>query len=836
MISILIISHSKTLAEGVKELALQMSQNKVRIEALGGIQEDGEYQIGTDPMAIMSAMESLQEYKDIFVLMDIGSAIMSAEMAKEMLPTELAAKVHLCEAPLVEGAIAAAAQAMTGAKIETITAEAKNALIGKITLLRPNDVIIQNQPQTSSNGVEVYESFDLVVPNEFGLHARPAVRLVEIISRYEVDALVSKTRQNHISAKSISQLGTLGAQKGDTLHFKISGKDTESLISALKEFQKDNFGDSADAVKSENNEPLDRIPEAVPNNNNGIIQGVAASKGIAIGKVKLLTNNVPIVTKKTISNTSQEIERLESAIKKASVQFKSTKTALQVANKEEAQIFDFHILFLEDRSIIQKVINQIENEKVNADYAWNENIEKVKKQYLNMSTSYLKERVADVNEIGEKVLIEMAGGESNDIYLKEPRILVIEELGPAQTIGLDKTKVLGIVTAKGGNTSHSAILSRSLGIPAIVNVGNAFHTINDEDEIAMDGTIGKIWIGDKHPQAIKSIRKQKEIETKRLERLLAQSQEPAITKDSKQISILANVSSPEEAKVAYKNGAEGIGLYRTEFLFMNRDTAPTEEEQYETYRAVAENMQGYPVIIRTLDVGGDKPIPYLNIGEEKNPFLGLRGARYCLKDVDLFKTQLRAICRVSAEFPIKVMFPMIGVMEEVLAIKGILRDVQLDLTKEKIPHNAKMPVGVMIEVPSVFYFIPELSRELDFVSIGTNDLTQYLLAVDRENESASKFRSALHPSVLRAIRDIIQRSDIEVGMCGELAGNPLATNLLLAFGLEKFSMNSPIIPDIKALVRRYSDAENQLLMGQFEKLETLAQVTALLKKKQPLLV
>ncbi|MEM6965587.1 MAG: putative PEP-binding protein [Bacteroidota bacterium] len=216
--------------------------------------------------------------------------------------------------------------------------------------------------------------------------------------------------------------------------------------------------------------------------------------------------------------------------------------------------------------------------------------------------------------------------------------------------------------------------------------------------------------------------------------------------------------------------------------------------------------------------------------------LGLRGARYCLQDIELFKTQLRAICRVSAEFPVKIMFPMVGVLEEVLSIKAILREIQLELTKEKISHHAQMPVGIMIEIPSVIYLLPELSRELDFVSIETNDLTQYLLAIDRENKSATKYRSALHPSVLRAIRDISQRSEIEVGMCGELAGNPLATNLSLAFGLEKFSMNSPIIPDIKAIVRRYQNADNKLLMTQFEKLETLAQVIDLLKKHQPLLV
>ncbi len=836
MISIVVISHSKILADGVKELALQMSQNKVAIEAIGGIHEDGQHKIGTDPKAILEKMEALGSKNEVLVLMDIGSAIMSAEIAKEMLPPDIEKNIYLCEAPLVEGAIAAAAQAMTGANIETVLAEAKNALLGKTTLLKPKDSIEQNASIDQSLEIDVYESFDLLVPNKLGLHARPAVRLVEIVSRYEVNALVSITKENFIPANSISQIGTLGAQQGDILHFKIAGKDAELLISALRDFQKINFGDSPNEKKSDSKEPLVSIPDESPNIDNGIVQGVAASKGIAIGKVKLFQKDAPSIIKETISDTQTEIEHLEMAIQRAISQLKVTKTTLQVAKKEEAQIFDFHILFLEDRGFIQKVINQIENEKINAAFAWKENIEIVKDQYLNMKTTYLQERVVDINELGNKVLLEIVGDENKNIELLEPSILVLEELGPAQTINLDKTKVLGIVTAKGGNTSHSAILSRSLGIPAIVNIGSAIDSIQDGEEIAMDGTIGKIWIGKKHAKAIQNIRKQKKLETQRIEQLLAKAQEPAITKDSKQISILANVSSPEEAKMAFKNGAEGIGLYRTEFLYMNREKAPSESEQYTTYRAVAANMEGYPVVIRTLDVGGDKPIPYLKIGEEKNPFLGLRGTRYCLQDVELFKTQLRAICRVSAEFPIKVMFPMVGVLEEVLSIKEILKEVQQELTKEQIPYNPKMPIGIMVEIPSVIYLIPELSRELDFLSIGTNDLTQYLLAIDRENESAAKYRSALHPSVLRAIREIIQSSDIEVGMCGELAGNPLAINLLLAFGLEKFSMNSPIIPDIKEIVRLYQNTKYKLLVTQFEKLESLSQVLDLLKKNQPLLV
>ncbi|MEN0047137.1 MAG: phosphoenolpyruvate--protein phosphotransferase [Bacteroidota bacterium] len=835
MISIVLVSHSRKLAEGVKELALQMSQHKVKLEAVGGIETEGKIDIGTDPEAILKAISKLGKEGEVLVLMDIGSAIMSAELAKEMLLPEIEEKVYLCEAPLVEGAIAACTQAMIGASIESVIAEAKNALIGKTSLLTPREQVAQPRSELLSE-TTVYESFDLLVPNILGLHARPAVRLVEIVSRFEVNATVSTSKENFVSAKSISQIGTLGAKQGDTLHFRIAGQDSELLITALKKFQKDNFGDSKRDEQAAKKSSKLAVSVVETSDSNGVIQGIAASRGIAIGKAKVIKNNLPTVIKENVSDSDSEVEKLETALQKVIRQFKATQATLQVAKKEEAQIFEFHILFLEDRGFLQKVIQSIQSEKINAAYAWKENMEQIKQQYLKMNTTYLQERIADITEIGNKVLLELIGFKQEDIQPEKPSILVIEELGPAQTINLDKSKVLGIVTAKGGDTSHSAILSRSLGIPAIVGIGNAIDRIQNGEEVAIDGTIGTIWIGNQQVETLQRIREQKKLETQRAQQLLIKAQEPAITKNYKQISILANVSSPEEAKLAYQNGAEGIGLYRTEFLYMNRNEAPSETEQYEVYRSVAANMQGYPVTIRTLDVGGDKPIPYLKIPEEKNPFLGLRGARYCLQNTDLFKTQLRAICRVSAESPVRVMFPMIGVLEEVMAAKEILKEVQIELKKEQIPFNPEMPVGIMIEIPSIVFLLDNLSKELDFLSIGTNDLTQYLLATDRENETVAKYRSALHPTVLRALQYILANSEIEVGMCGELAGNPLATNLLLAFGLEKFSMNSPVIPSIKEIIRHFDSAENELLIAQFEQLDSLSKVKNLLKQNQPLLV
>lgn len=828
MVNIVLVSHSRKLAEGVKDLALQMCQNKVKIEAIGGIEEAGEISIGTDAQAIFEAMEALVDQGDVLVLMDIGSAVMSAEIALEMLPSGLQQNVCLCAAPLVEGAIVAAAQAMTGAHLDIVMGEATNALAGKISLLNPAKQAMQADEVEMDN----YQLFDLLVPNPLGLHARPAVRLVEIVNRFEVNAMVGITANHFVSAKSITQIGTLGAKQGDILYFKISGREIEEFTATLEKFQKDNFGDVI-AEKPLNSPSSLGVVKEDTRLNKGMIQGIAASNGLAVGKVKLVKRNLPAVVKTTVSDIEAEVEQLKLAVQQVIHRLKLTQRSLTADNSEEAQILDFHLLFLEDEHLIQKVINTVRKEKINVSYVWSENIAYIKKQYLQMDAPHLQERAGDITEIGDTVLAELVGEGTEPIRMDEPGVLVIKELGPAETINLDKSKVLGIVTAGGGDTSHSAILSRSLGIPAIAGIGNAFDSLVNGELVAIDGTKGEIWIGSENPEMLQSIRAQKLLDTQRKEKLLLKAQQPAITKNYRQISVLANVSSPEEAWQAYQSGAEGIGLYRTEFLYMNRDTPPDEEEQFEVYRAAAANMQGYPVTIRTLDVGGDKPIPYLNIKEEKNPFLGLRGTRYCLQDIDLFKTQLRAICRVSAEFPVRLMFPMISVPEEIMAVKEILQEVQIELTKAKIPHNEQIPVGVMVEVPSIIFLLPVLSQELDFLSIGTNDLTQYLLAADRENETVAKYRSAQHPGVLNALQYIIQNVDIEVGMCGELAGDPLMTNLLLAFGLKELSMNNSVIPRIKETIRNSDDEHQKSLLAKFRKLTLLTEVKTLLEENQP---
>lgn len=817
MIGLVIVSHSKMLAEGVKELALQMGQNKVKIEAAGGIDDD-ENPIGTDPMKIEEAIRGAYSEDGVLVLMDIGSAIMSAEIALEFLEDDIRNKVVLCEAPLVEGAIAAAAQAMSGSNLKEVINEAKNSLQAKNVLLQDeeNQEIIPDEKNTELETAT--RNLQIIVPNKLGLHARPAAKLIEIVNTFEAHALVAVDDKKPVSASSISLVGTLGAKQGEILNFTLSGKDTDKLEKALLDFQASNFGD-------EDKEIIDssKTVEKVKSESEGI-QGIAASSGIAIAKAIWFKKDLPVIEKEHINNVEHEIILLQEAIKRVSNDLDSIQQ--KIANKlkdNEAQILDFHKLLLKDQDLYESVVNMIREKFVKASFAWSCQVKKLEKQYLAMSNEYLRERASDVVEIGNKVLLELLGEPKSKIVLKEECIIVTDELGPAETMDLDLNLLKGIVTRAGGETSHSAILARSLGIPAIVGLGDQIDKIPNKETLAIDGVSGEIWTKN-HSNIIDDLRKRKKIDDEMRESSQAKAKAPACTKDGKTFQILANVSGAKEAKIAFENGAEGVGLFRTEFLFMNRDEMPSEEEQYQAYKEVCMSMKGYSVCIRTLDVGGDKPIPYLDIPEENNPFLGLRGIRYCLQNTELFKTQLRAICRLSANYNVRIMYPMVGVIEEVISANMLLREVQQDLLKEGIDFSPNMSVGVMMEVPSSIFFIPQLANELDFLSIGTNDLTQYLLALDRDNSSVAKYHSPFHPAVLEAIREILMRSKkagLEVSMCGELAGNIKATNLLLALGLEKFSMNGPAIPAVKERIREINFSGHKLLMDKLSPIRTL---------------
>jgi phosphocarrier protein FPr len=798
MVSIVIVSHSAKLAEGVLELAQQMVQGQVNLATAGGI-DDPENPIGTDAMKVLEAINTVYDDDGVLVMMDLGSALMSAEMALEFLSPEQQANVYLCEAPLVEGVMAAAVQASIGGTIQQVMTEARGALAVKESQLQPpveSEAAVSLPTQPAPAGP--VEELRLVVRNRLGLHARPAALFVSTANRFEAELFVYKGERT-ASAKSINQVATLGVRQGDEILVTAAGAGAMDALKAIKELADDNFGDSDEDIV-----PLKPGPAIIRPAAEGELMGIAASPGIAFGPAIHYRPQLPEVILRTVNDPAGEWERLQEAIIQAKQEIKALhKSATVQVGAAEAAIFEAHLLFLQDPVLIDVAKSRLFDQEINAEAAWYQVIEEMAESYRALDDVYMQARAADVLDVGQRVLQHLMAFEPPSLDFARPSILLAADLKPSDTARLDPANVLGICTELGGATSHTAILARALGIPAIVGMGPVLETLPSDRTIAIDGDQGRLWAQPNEVQLA-------ELKNKRSEWLAAQkrakaaSQEVATTRDGHRLEIAANIGGPHDAPIALEFGAEGVGLFRTEFLFLDRQIAPTEEEQFAAYRQAAETMGQRPLIIRTLDVGGDKPLPYIDLGQEDNPFLGWRGIRFCLDQPEIFMPQLRAILRAGKGHNLKLMFPMIGLLDEVVAARELLAEAQAQLTAESLPFDEKMEVGIMIEVPSAVAIADQLAAKVDFFSIGTNDLTQYVMAADRGNAKVAKLANALQPAVLRMVQQTVQAAHaagIWVGMCGELAGNPLATPVLFGLGLDELSMNAPAIPAVKQVIR-----------------------------------
>jgi phosphotransferase system enzyme I (PtsI) len=539
-----------------------------------------------------------------------------------------------------------------------------------------------------------------------------------------------------------------------------------------------------------------------------MLKGIAASSGIAIGKAYVIREEENAINRYEVKDTEKEIKRFLEAILKAKEEIESIKeTAVKNFGEEKALIFEAHLMILEDEEFRASVIEKIK-QNINAEYAVKETVEMFEGIFLSMEDEYMRERAADIRDIGGRIIRALKGEEKSSIGdIKDKCIIVAKDLTPSDTAQLNREYVLGFITELGGKTSHSAIIARALEIPAVSGIKDATEILKTGDLIILDGVKGIIYINpdesliDEYQNKI-----QREMEEKR--ELLIYKDRKVLTKDGKRIEVAANISSKEEVDVALKYGADGIGLFRTEFLFMNRETAPTEEEQFEVYKYVLEKMDFRPVIIRTLDVGGDKKIPYIDVGTEMNPFLGLRAIRLCFERLDLFKTQLKALLRASIYGNLKIMFPMISKVDEIKRAKEILEDVKAELKKAGQKFSDKIEIGIMIEVPSAAIISDLLAKEVDFFSIGTNDLIQYTLAVDRMNEKVSNIYEPSHPAVLRLIKMVIDNAHKEgkwVGMCGEMASDISMIPLLIDYGIDELSMSAPSVLKVKKEILKSID-------------------------------
>ena len=568
-----------------------------------------------------------------------------------------------------------------------------------------------------------------------------------------------------------------------------------------------------------------------------IKKGIAVSPGVSIGKCLIIDSEDYRIPRRTIepSQRMAEVQRVRNAFHDAVREL----TALDQAQQQDAasggrirDIFAVHLRFLRDRSLRRKITDVIHVESVTAEYAVSSVLREIALHFIAVKDAYISERAADIYDIERRLLKQLLGHKREDVgRLKEEVVVVARELSPTQTAGFNKEFVKGIASDAGGRTSHAAIVARSLGIPAVVALEDLTEIVHGGDTVIIDGNRG-IVIVSPDEDTIHQYEAYGRDFVALGHKLDALRDEPAVTRDGVRITLLGNIEFPDEARIVLDKGGEGIGLYRTEFLYLNRQTEPTEEEHYQAYATTVRVLGKRPVIIRTVDLGADKYTQSRRYVPEPNPFLGLRSIRYCLQNLGMFKTQLRAILRASVLGQVKIMFPLITNIQELMQAKMIVHDVMEDLDEERIAYNRNVKVGIMVETPSAALTASSLARESDFFSIGTNDLTQYTLAVDRGNELVSTLYSAADPAVLRLIRTVIQdayKAQIDVSVCGETASEPEYVMLLLGMGIRILSLSAPMIPEIKQVIRSVTIEDCHALTRKVLAMNSERQISAYLR-------
>ncbi len=573
-----------------------------------------------------------------------------------------------------------------------------------------------------------------------------------------------------------------------------------------------------------------------------ILYGIPVSPGIIIGKARLVERSkVKILYQYLIQDQQieKEVDRFKEALQATKEQMITLKNRMPDQMKGHAFILDTQLMIMDDGMLYDATIATILNEKINASWAVKKSVQKIGQLFQQVDDEYIRERFKDVEYVAEGILRNLAGKEQESLSeINERVIIVAHELSPADTSEMNIGMVMGFITDVGGRTSHTAIMAQALGIPAAVGLESVTHQVQDGTLLIVDGNTGEVIIEPDDDMII--LYQEKQLEIERYKSSIARiSHLPAETVDGHKISVQANIEFSEEVVTSRDHGAEGVGLYRTEFLYLRSRGVPSEEELFEDYKGVAEILSPAPVTIRTLDLGGDKFASNLNLTREMNPALGLRAIRFCLREPRIFKSQLRAILRASAFGHIQLMFPMISGLQEILDTKKILKEVMDDLDKENMEYVRDIKVGIMIEVPSAVTMADALAKQVDFFSIGTNDLIQYALAIDRINESVAYMYQPFHPAILRMIRHVVEvagKAGIKVALCGEMAGDPLCVFILLGFGIDELSMNAQAIPVIKQMIRSISMEKARADLQHILELNTAEAVRKfIVKRMKPLI-
>jgi len=782
-VGLVVVSHSRTLARSAVALAAEMLHGRpLRIEVAAGLDDTT---FGTDAVAIMEAIERADGPAGVVVLMDLGSAVLSTELALDLLQDpSIRDRVTLSPAPLVEGLIVAAVAAAGGASRAEVATEARDALMAKSGHLSSP----QDSATPESRDVDAEEVVGVFsVENPHGLHARPAARLVSEVRALDASVQLRNltTGGSPVPAGSLSRVATLAALRGHEVEVRASGPQAQEAVEHLLTLAARRFDETIE-------EPAEPPAQSRAASLGGPLP---ASPGIAIGPVRRLTA-VPVdVDQDPVGEPAAEWRRIVESVAavRRDIEHVRVITAREVG-AEQASIFDAHLSLLTDSEMLADVKARTST-GIGAVSAWAGCLADVEREWASLPDPYLRERAADVHAVGDQVLRALTGEPARRMTAKG--VLVAGDLTPAETAGLDLAQVTGVVLAQGSPTSHAAILARARDIPVVVAAGPEVLDLPEGTTVLLDGSSGELHI-DPSPELLEDYRRRATDAAEQRARQLALAEQPAVTRDGTSVAVAANLGSVADARAAFAAGADGAGLVRTEFLFLDRSVAPDVDEQQAEYDAIAEAMDGRRITLRTLDVGGDKPLPYLPMPQEANPFLGQRGIRLSLDHRDLLRDQMAAICHTARQFPTSIMIPMVSTPGEMIEARQVLIEAA---GPSGLPEG--LHVGTMIEVPSAALKIEAFLPYVDFVSIGTNDLTQYALAAERGNGAVAALSDPLDPGVLQLIDHVCRaaRGRIDVAVCGEAASDELAIPVLVGLGVRELSVSAPAVPRVKAAVR-----------------------------------
>ena len=802
-VGLVVVSHSRALARAAVALAQEMLHGKqIRIAVAAGLDDST---FGTDAAQIVDAITAADQGAGVVVLMDLGSAVLSAELALELLDDDVRDRVVLCPAPLVEGLVVAAVAAAGGADTGEVAAEAAGALAGKIGHLGPATVA----PSINMAGEADELTGNFSVANPHGLHARPAARLVGEVRRRDARARIRNrsTGSEWVDAGSLSKIATLGVRSGDEVEVRVTGSQAAETLDHILALAARRFDESLTDVAPAPETPVHHAP-------------VGAGPGLGIGPARSARLGPITIPDVPADEPAVEWRRLGKAIAtvRRTISQLRTRTAREVG-EAEASIFDAHLLLLDDAALLDDVRGRIDQGR-SAVSAWSAAVSDVAAQFAAVPDPYLQARADDVTAVGDQVLRAMLG--TTAPAAGSTGVLVAAELTPAEAAELDPARVAAVLLAFGSPHAHNVILLRAKGIPVVVGAGPSVLSIADGTIVAVDGTRGQFVVDP--PETIRrEFHARVAALAQRQRQARSRAAQPAVTRDGITVPVGANVGSVDDARAAAVHGADFAGLVRTEFLFLGRQNAPDVEEQFAVYRKIAESLDGRPITLRTLDVGGDKPLEFLPTPAEANPFLGVRGIRLSLTHPGLMADQLLAMVRLAHHTPVSVMFPMISTLDELFTARRLL-DETIGRAGRERPTD--LQVGMMVEVPAAALKAAAFARHVDFLSIGTNDLTQYAMAADRNNEAVAAIGDTFDPGLLQLIRITCQGAagQASVSVCGEFAADERAAGLLVGLGVGALSVTPPAIPATKEAVRAVDSRDAKHLADEVLSAESAAAV------------